>query len=196
MDAHVLQTHQAASHGSSPRKRGEFAAKLLPVVSFCYNFLRLRHLPSHRNTVKSANQGLATIRSFSGANVGERAFSHLRKIDPNAFEEMVLTALQSGGRLVRRNLRYSGDYGEDGRFYEPGTGWMLVQCKRYAAHISAEHVRDFHRLVRSTGCAGGVFVHTGKTGLASKIMTSGEWSRVVMVSGHELLGLLMRGELP
>jgi restriction system protein len=184
------------SPGSSPAKRGSPAAQLLRAASRCYNFFRLSSHPSHKRTVRAAARALKTVRSFRGEAVGARVFGYLRKVDPNVFEEMVLTALQDGGRLVRRNLRYTGDGGSDGSFYEPGVGWLQVQSKRYGSHISAEHVRDFSGLIKSSGCVGGVFVHTGKTGAGAWLPASGEVSRVVMVSGNGLLGLLLRGELP
>lgn len=175
--------------------QSQFGASFNRFISRLYNFFRVRHLRSHRFAIKSAQRTLTKLRTFEGEGRGARVFAYLRKIDPTVFEEMVLTALQDGGRLIRRNRRYSGDGGEDGRFYEPGTGWMLVQCKRYGAHISARHVRDFERLVIQTKCAGGIFVHTGRTGEAAWAPARGNDARVCMISGEKLLDLLLHGRL-
>ena len=185
-----------SSGGSSPKSRGSIVAPAMCAVSACYNFVRLYKLASHRSKVSAAQRYLSAIRSIRGEAAGARVFGYIRKADPSVFEEMVLTSLQEGGRLVRRNVRYSGDGGSDGRFYEPGVGWFQVQSKRYGSHIDAEHVRKFSQIVKSTGCVGGIFVHTGKTGAAAWVPASGADSRIVMVSGNGLLGLLLRGELP
>ena len=185
-----------SSGGSSPKKRGSLVATLLGAASSCYNFARLFKLASHRAKVVAARRALSVIRSMKGEAAGARVFGYIRKVDPAVFEEMVLTALQEGGRFIRRNKRYTGDGGSDGRFYEPGVGWFQIQSKRYGSHIDAEHVRKLGHLVKSTGCVGGIFVHTGKTGAAAWAPASGVDSRIVMVSGNALLGLLYRGDLP
>jgi restriction system protein len=184
------------ARAKSPNEGSPFFASVLRKFSRVYNAFRLRKHYRHRGYIRSAAKTLKVIRSFQGDNIGARVFVYLRKVDPTVFEEMVLTALQEGGRLVKRNLRYSGDGGSDGKFYEPGIGWMQVQTKRYGAHISAEHVRKFSELVKSTRCAGGIFVHTGRTGAAAWAPATGEAGNVVMVSGSGLLGLLLKSELP
>lgn len=42
--------------------------------------------------------------------------AYLRKVDPYAFEELIMTLLQRKGFVIGRNKRYSGDGGLDGRF--------------------------------------------------------------------------------
>ena len=56
--------------------------------------------------------------------------AYLRKINPYVFEELVLDGFRSKGYGVKRNRRYSGDGGIDGRVYLDGKEY-LVQCKRY-----------------------------------------------------------------
>jgi restriction system protein len=182
--------------GSSPRIRNPWGAAIFALASRFYNRIRLLGKHSHLRKIRSAQILFSRIRSFDGDGIDGRTIAYLKKVDPTVFEELVLTALQSGGRLVRRNLRYTGDGGEDGRFFEPGIGWVLVQCKRYGAHISAEHVRDFSRLVHRTGCSAGLFVHTGRSGLETKMLTSDVNTRIVMVSGAKLVSLLRHGVLP
>lgn len=186
----------ASSKVKSPKQRGWYGARAVEIASRVCNAIRLRKLGSHRHKIACADRVLRIIGGFRGEAVGARVFTYLRKVDPSVFEEMVLSSLQGGGRLVLRNTRYTGDGGSDGRFYEPGVGWFQVQSKRYGKHISAEHVREFERLIESTGCVGGLFVHTGKTGAAAWVPAAGEGSRIIMVSGRALLGLLLSGEIP
>ena len=66
---------------------------------------------------------------------------------------------------MKRNKRYSGDGGIDGRASKDGEEY-LVQSKRYRGYISRQHVEDFSRVCTRERLKG-FFVHTGKTGDAS-----------------------------
>ena len=164
-------------------------------ASALYNHLRIKEIPSHQSTVETARKALATIRSFTGEGSESRVFGYLRKVDPTVFEEMVLTSLQDGGRFVKRNLRYSNDGGQDGQFHQPGVGWVLIQSKRYSAHISSAHVQKFANLIKQAGADAGIFVHTGRTGAASWAPTRTSKSTIHIISGDKLIHLLRFGSL-
>lgn len=127
-------------------------------------------------------------------SAGARVFGYLRKVHPMVFEELILTAIQNGGRFVLRNRRYTGDGGIDGRFYEPGLGWVLVQCKRYKAHISHVDLSEFSGVIRREGCVAGVFVHTGRTGELSWSVSK-QSSNIRIISGDRLLRLIIRSRV-
>ena len=112
--------------------------------------------------------------------------AYLRKINPYVFEELVLDGFRSKGYGVKRNRRYSGDGGIDGRVYLDGKEY-LVQCKRYKGHVRSADVMSFSALCAERGC-GGFFVHTGKTGHGSK--DAARFADVRIISGKSLLDLL------
>lgn len=119
-------------------------------------------------------------------NTGQK-FALLRNINPFVFEEMILETFEQRGYKVRRNTRYTGDGGIDGRVWLDGD-LFLIQAKRYAGHISAAHVREFCSMVDAKGCKG-FFIHTGKTGGASRHLVDGQ-ANVWIISGGRLLELL------
>ena len=152
---------------------------------FC-NWFRLLGRCNHHYHIGQARRVLARLVEIRAAGAAEaQILAYLRKIDPTTFEEMILELAERAGCLVRRNTRYSGDGGIDGRFHLPGERrpW-IVQAKRYRAAIRPQHVRDFAELVRRTGAAG-LFVHTGRTGDMSREAAGA--ADVVILSGFQLV---------
>lgn len=143
--------------------------------------------PRRRWRVSAANRALDTLTSIPSASM---KFGYLRKVDPFTFEEMILTALEREGHSITRNRRYTGDGGVDGRVVINDTKY-LIQAKRYKSHISPKDVSDFVSL-----CArqkrSGLFVHTGKTGPASR--KTAALYPIQIVSGSKLLCLLSPDE--
>ena len=123
-------------------------------------------------------------------NAAQR-LSYLRKIDPYVFEELVLMSFREAGYAITRNRRYSGDGGVDGRMKKDGVRWY-VQCKRYGGYICARHVDEFSAVCERAGVHG-VFVHTGKTGVASKEVARQD-ENITIVSGGRLLWLVVEGK--
>lgn len=114
--------------------------------------------------------------------------AYLRKVDPYAFEELILTLLQRKGFVIARNERYSGDGGIDGRFQHQNRLW-LVQAKRYSGRIRAEHVRAFAEVLNQNDCDG-IFVHTGSTPSSVRTaVNAGSARRIEIISGDRLLAL-------
>lgn len=133
---------------------------------------------SHRRRIRSARRVLARIDGWEAP----RVFGYLRKIDPLAFEELTLEAFKRSGHRIKRGRRYSGDGGIDGHVWAHGA-WAPVQCKRYRNAINPEHVRAFAALVFP---GRGFFVHTGRTGPASRANAHG----IDIISGQKLIDLI------
>lgn len=113
--------------------------------------------------------------------------AYLRKIDAFIFEELILEAFERRGCRVKRNKRYTGDGGIDGKFWI-NKHLYLVQAKRYSNHISAAHVREFVALCAKHRSKG-IFVHTGRTGKLSKEIAQ-QCSNVTIISGERLIQLV------
>lgn len=159
--------------------------------SLVINWLRLMFASSRhrRNLVKSKSliNLLQKVRKESGDGA---VISYLRKIDPYVYEEMILTAFERRGLLVKRGLQYSGDGGVDGMVKYRGE-WYLIQAKRYQSHINPKHVKDFDAHLEKAGRKG-FFVHTGKTGSGSRESLSQGRSKIV--SGSRMVDLLLSEE--
>ena len=124
---------------------------------------------------------------------GGAGVKYLRKINPYVFEELLLLAFERRGMAVIRNTRYSGDGGLDGQVLIDGERW-LIQAKRYGRTIRPSHIDDFCDLLRREGCRG-FFIHTGRTGPASRARLA-LWPDIELVSGQRLLKLLNGALLP
>lgn len=171
---------------------GGWRARFWRWLSRGWNHLRLLGLPAHQRRVRQARKVLASLRALRGADAPARQFGYLRALDPLTMEEVVLTALEDGGRLVRRNRRYSGDGGVDGMVRLHGQ-WHLVQVKRYRAHVACAHVPALATLVQRSGAGGALFVHCGRSGAGVYAALRG--TPVQLVSGASLLALLLDGTL-
>jgi restriction system protein len=115
--------------------------------------------------------------------------AYLRKINPYVFEELILSALARSGYLIKRNHRYSGDGGIDGRCSLYGETY-LIQAKRYSGHIRQEHVLAFEQLCRRHGSKG-LFIHTGTTPPAVVELLGHRVTHVEIISGKRLDKLLL-----
>lgn len=153
------------------------------------NRVRLSGRRRHLNKVARSRTLRQKIAEIAAQESGfARALGYLRKIDPLAFEELILTAVEDDNVKVRRNLRYSGDGGVDGELMYAGQR-VLIQAKRYAAHIQRAHVAAFASLCATHGALG-LFVHTGRTGEGSRGVVTEAGGRVLFVSGHRLVEFL------
>ncbi len=132
----------------------------------------------HRRRIRAARRVLAKIDGWESP----RIFGYLRKIDPLAFEELTLEAFARTGCRIKRGRRYSGDGGIDGHVWY-AERWTPIQCKRYASAINPAHVREFATLAFP---GRGFFVHTGRTGPASRTCAQG----IDIISGQKLINLI------
>lgn len=158
------------------------------VTWFVVRTIRDLHRPysRHRRCWAAAKRVSRTLRARDMTEAAK--MTYLRRIDPFVFEELVLYSFRRSGCRVRRNRRYSGDGGSDGIVWIDGRKHLL-QMKRYSGYISAVDVRDFTDLCRHRHCHG-LFVHTGRTGAASKEQAERN-DRVEILSGARLLRLVV-----
>lgn len=138
---------------------------------------------------KLADQRLEELRALNPDKDGAKIFGLMRSMNHFAFEEMILTALAERGLKIKRNARYTGDGGLDGQFWV-GKHRILIQAKRYKNHISRQHVEEFVHLCKKNNCRG-IFVHTGRTGKASK-MEAELAKRIQFISGQQLINLFLK----
>lgn len=161
-----------------------------PVVSLCLIasalflfFILTKVRVKKRWRVKASKNALRVLRR---CRTDAECFSYMRKMDPFVFEELILTAYKQNGHKIKRNKRYTGDGGIDGRAKINGK-WHLIQAKRYKSAINPQHVKDFETICRKRGKPG-VFIHTGRTGPNSRKLLH-ESKHLNVVSGANLLDL-------
>lgn len=138
----------------------------------------------HKRMRAIARRTLVKIQSMVPVENPGATFAYLRKMNPYAFEEMILEMLQHRKLRIVRNEGYSGDGGIDGQFYVDRQLW-LIQAKRYAKYVKKEHVWTFDAICKERG-AKGLFVHTGKT--PKDLLQLRRQAGVVrIISGDELM---------
>ncbi|MCZ6132150.1 restriction endonuclease [Cronobacter sakazakii] len=148
-------------------------------------FLFFKKRNRHERKKSSAKR---IIKVVNGLTHPGQKIAYLRKTDPYAFEELILTLLQRKGFVIARNKRYSGDGGIDGKFVFNGKTW-LIQAKRYSSRIRIEHVVAFARILDEHKC-NGIFVHTGLTPVSVvNYVKSMKQIRLEIISGEKLLSL-------
>ncbi len=121
-----------------------------------------------------------------------KALGILRKMNPYAFEELLLTCCHEQSWEIERNFRYSNDGGFDGRVTIAGKLY-LIQAKRYRGYINPKHIHDFHRVIQREEAYGGFFIHSGKTGELAKELL---WEyQISLVSGQRLVNFVLGQKL-
>lgn len=138
----------------------------------------------HTLNIKKSKKIQKKINTFD--NDGKK-INYLRKIDPFVFEEMLLTAYRKKGFKIKRNRRYTGDNGVDGKIFKENHQF-LIQAKRYGSYINQRHLEDFSKVIIKEKAAGGFFIHTGKT--STDTMKIAKRLNIEVVSGSELIRLL------
>ena len=120
------------------------------------------------------------------------AIAILRKMNPYAFEELLLTCCQNQGWKIERNFKYSNDGGLDGRLTIAGKLY-LIQAKRYRGYINPKHIHDFDQVIQREKAYGGFFIHSGKTGEMSKELLR-EY-QISLLSGQRLVDFVLGQKL-
>lgn len=160
---------------------------LIPVFFIFVRFLiYMRRRRIRKFMMRRADETLKLLRNMDFKKDGARMFGLMRAMSPFAFEEMILTALSDRGFKIKRNGWYMGDGGLDGQFWI-GKTRVLIQAKRYKNHIERLHVEDFCKLCKRYK-AKGIFVHTGRTGKASRAHANDD-ENIEIISGQALLNL-------
>ncbi|WP_052672501.1 restriction endonuclease [Aliterella atlantica] len=116
------------------------------------------------------------------------AIAILRKMNPYAFEELLLTCCHERGWEIERNFSYSNDGELDGRVLIAGKLY-LIQAKRYRGYINPKHIRDFYKVIRGEEAHGGFFIHSGRTGELSKELLR-EY-QISLLSGQRLINFVL-----
>jgi len=142
----------------------------------------------HFRTINTAKKIYKRINEIENKNEGW-LLSYLRKIDPFAFEELILISFKKKGFKIFRNKRYTGDGGIDGKIQKDGE-MFLIQAKRYSDYINIQHVKEFINICETKGMRG-YFIHTGKTGAQAYELLR-EHS-VKIISGGKLYSLFIAG---
>lgn len=143
-----------------------------------------------RHTLR-INQSKRCLIKLKQINHPAQKINYLKKINAYTFEELILTAIdQSQEARIRRNHRYSGDGGIDGRF-KLGNDLYMIQAKRYKDAIQLAHVKQFAEQVRKAGCRG-IFVHTGRTPESAWEHLK-NYREIEIISGNRLIELIECG---
>lgn len=129
------------------------------------------------------------------------AITMLRRMNPYAFEELLLTCCKEQGWQIQRNFRYSNDGRVDGRVAMPSAvreatiagKLYLIQAKRYTGHIKPEQIKDFYQAIHNEEADGGFFIHTGKTGQISKELL--HELGINLISGQRLVNFVLGGQV-
>lgn len=142
----------------------------------------------HQANIQRGDRFLQQLRSEATPVGLTMVIFTLRRMNPYAFEELLLTCCQEQGWQIQCSFRYSNDGGVDGRVLIAGKLY-LIQAKRYRCHIKPQHIRDFHNVISQEGSAGGFFVHTGKTGPLSRELLRA--SQITLLSRQRLVDFVL-----
>lgn len=146
----------------------------------------------HRYRIKKGNLILKKIRTFENPNVEIKIINYLRKIDPFTFEELLLTVFKESGCRIKRNKRYTGDGGIDGKFSFKREKYY-IQAKRYKGYIKKSDILDFSKKCRNDKVRG-LFIHTGKDVDVSRdvyVMLD----NIVIINPDELVLFILKGTI-
>lgn len=146
----------------------------------------------HHYKIKQGEKILTKIRSFEGDNVNDRIINYLRKINPFTFEEMLLSLFNESGCKIKRNKKYTGDGGLDGKFKFKGK-WYFIQAKRYSNYIKSTDVEALAVLCRKKKVKG-LFIHTGKAGKGS-LEIEKKNDNIMIITPEDLVQFIKTGKL-
>ncbi len=147
-------------------------------------------LPSsrHQQYIQLADSVLKRLRDRITVVQLPEALAILRKMNPYAFEELLLTCCQNQGWKIERNFRYTGDGGLDGRV-TIALKLYLIGAKRYRGYINLKHIHDFNQVIQREKAYGGFFIHSGKTGeLAKELLRE---YQISLLSGQRLVNFVL-----
>jgi restriction system protein len=146
----------------------------------------------HRYRIKKSKEILKKIRSFKGDNIEKRIENYLIKIDPFTFEELLLTLFEESGCKIKRNKKYTGDGGIDGKFIF-NRKLFYIQAKRYKNYIKRDDVLKFSNLCQEKK-AYGVFIHTGKHSENVKNIENLS-GKIRIIDKNELINYILNGNI-
>lgn len=142
----------------------------------------------HQWNIQHGDRVLQQLRSKTTEVELPMVLGTLRRINPYAFEELLMTCCMEQGWQIQRNFRYSNDGGVDGRVLI-AEKLYLIQAKRYRGYIKSEHIRNFSNVIQQEGASGGFFIHSGKTGpLAQELLFK---YQINLISGQQLVNFVL-----
>ena len=159
-----------------------------------YNYFRLegRHIKNIRQA-KRVLKKLHLIKKESllaNQKYKGKIMNYLKKIDPYVFEELILTAIEKKGVIIKRNLSYSGDGGIDGQFMT-SKGLVIIQAKRYDKEIKHSDVKALAKKVEISKACYGLFIHTGTTNTNIKVTCKDFTQNISIISANKLVDLIL-----
>ena len=163
------------------------AATCLYFIVLLFFVYRIYRYYKPRWRVKKAKEVLLKIRQFDTTKSHTGVINYLKKIDPFVFEELLLTCFKEAGCKIKRNRRYTGDGGIDGKVWINGKQ-HLIQAKRYKGHIKKSHVVDFIKLCKKKRKCG-FFIHTGRISRESMALIEKE-AKVKNINDEKLVALI------
>lgn len=152
------------------------------IIFLFINFFPVRRNIKHKKNIKIAKKIYNRINEIKNTNKGW-IFTYLRKIDPFVFEELILHSFRQKGYKIKRNKKYTGDGGIDGKVIINKQTYF-IQAKRYTDFINPRHVENFAALCQKHKVKG-YFIHTGKTGQKSFDIKK-EHKSIEIISGNKL----------
>lgn len=189
---------QGRSPSAPPESKQLIASKLPPVAGQPRKVVALKQLPvskrvrlpskKHQQYIRQAALVLEQLRDQSTVVQLPKALGILRKMNPYAFEELLLTCCHDRGWDIERNFKYTGDGGLDGRVTIAGKLY-LIQAKRYRGYINPKHIHDFYKVIYQEEASGGFFIHSGRTGELSKKLAR-EY-QISLLSGQRLVNFVL-----
>jgi restriction system protein len=157
-----------------------------PLIIPMIRKLRGKHTPLHKKYRRMARKSLRVCYEIQEP---AQRMMYLKSVSPYVFEEMILTNLRKHGYLIKRNKKYSGDGGIDGRYKKSRfQGWRLIQAKCYSGSVSRQHLVEFEKVCTKNRTRG-IFIHTGRTPKHPGILKT---SYVQIISGGKLLSFFSK----
>lgn len=144
----------------------------------------------HHYRIKKSVQILKKIRTFENPNADIKIINYLRKIDPFTFEELLLTAFKEAGCRIKRNKKYTGDGGIDGRFSYNRKKYY-IQAKRYNGYIKNSDIIKFSFKCKKDKVKG-LFIHTGKPVDILKIKEH-DLNNIIIINPNDLIVFILKG---
>lgn len=105
---------------------------------------------------------------------------------------MLLSLFNESGCKIKRNKKYTGDGGLDGKFKFKGK-WYFIQAKRYSNYIKSTDVEALAVLCRKKKVKG-LFIHTGKAGKGS-LEIEKKNDNIMIITPEDLVQFIKTGKL-
>ncbi len=132
----------------------------------------LFRLPSSRyqQYIQLADSVLERLRDRIVVIQLPEAIAILRKMNPYAFEELLLTCCYEQEWEIEPGFKYTGDGGLDGHVTIAGKLY-LIGANHYSGYIKPKHIRNFCQAIVREEAVGEFFMTSGKTGeLANQLL--------------------------